>query len=78
LTPRPAFHEAGFLGEMINYLSRNATLYRDGVIAVREVEVIRSNDDVIVIGGSWHNADDLNITNKEITSKITDAWSVAL
>jgi hypothetical protein len=62
---------------MINYLSKNATLYRDGVIAVREVEVIRS-DDVIVIGGSWHNADDLNITDKEITSKITDAWSVEL
>lgn len=62
---------------MINYLSKNATLYRDGVIAVREVEVIQS-DDVIVIGGSWHNADDLNITHKEITSKITDAWSVEL
>jgi hypothetical protein len=62
---------------MINYLSKNATLYRDGVIAIRNVEVIR-NADVIVIDGSWHNADDLTITDKEITSKISDAWSVSL
>jgi hypothetical protein len=62
---------------MINYLSKNATLYRNEVIAVRNVEVIR-NADVIVIDGSCHRADDLSITDKEITSKITDAWSVKL
>jgi hypothetical protein len=62
---------------MINYLSKNATLYRDGVIAIRNVEVIR-NADVIVIDGSWHNAGDITITDKEITSKISDAWSVSL
>ena len=62
---------------MINYLSKNGTLYRGGYIATTNVEVIE-DEDVIVIDGTAHRADDIVIQAGQITSKLSDDWWVSL